>query len=120
MTTAHVIQVPVESLGLIELPGIGTFQNYKYNDALNPLEAQLTLKTPASTQTFRRRVRIWNISTAVDFRDIFEDQEDYVVLFRCLISGQEFSGRFDYKAQKGELVAYEYDPTELPEPTWSY
>lgn len=119
MTTAHVIQVPVESLELVELPGIGTFQRHKYNSSLDALEAQLTLKTSASTQTFRRRVKIWNISTTVDFRDFFEDQEDYVVLFHCLISGQEFSGRFDYKAQEGKLDAYEYDPTELPEPTWN-
>lgn len=119
MTTAHVIQVPVESLELVELPGIGTFQRHMYNTSLDALEAQLTLKTSASTQTFRRRVKIWNISTNGEIFDL-EDRDDHVVMFHCLISGQEFFGRFDYKSQKGELEAYEYDPAELPEPAWNW
>jgi hypothetical protein len=131
MATAHIIQVPVEMLDILGLPGMGTFKKFAHpNSPDKLLQATLELKTPASQQTFKRRVNICDVSTSVSARDwvenidralMSEPQIDaYIVRFHCELSGQWFIGEYDYNAHKGYLEAYTYVDNDRYEPEDTY
>ena len=132
MATAHIIQVPVELIDIIDLPGMATFKKFAHPNSTDKLfRATLELKTPASEQTFKRRVNISDVSTTVNARDWVENVDRalksepqidaYIVRFNCELSGQWFTGEYDYNAHKGLLEAYSYSDTDdyEPEDTWN-
>jgi len=119
-TTAHFIQVPVETLEIVDLPGVSVFKEHSDKDSSNELDIELKLKSAASSKSFKRKVGTWSIQTSCDPQKVAGfallgsgPPEDDFVTFHCAIGIHEFFGEYSYETHSGRLRAY--DENNLPD-----
>ena len=119
-TTAHFIQVPVETLEIVDLPGVSVFKQHGNGDSSRPLDAVFKLKSAASSKSFKHQVAVWGIQTTCDPQKIagvalhgfgpgLGLPEDDLVTFHCTIGSHEFFGEYSYDTHSGILKAYDED-----------